>query len=212
MISRIFIFASAAIVLYLGCVHLAYTFFTHKFSPREAQLEIAMKQVAPRISSETTVWKASMGFHVSHSMGAILFGFMRFTTRGAAPRVQRCFLERKYDRNAAAIFRIRQVGEPRNYAFVGADDESARPGPGADRSYRRHAAAMVRTRAFSAAVGGGLTPVVSAGDRETIARCARRLDTPDRNHRGQIAALVRQHGGEPAYTDFIQAVRTDAVK
>jgi uncharacterized damage-inducible protein DinB len=31
-------------------------------------------------------------------------------------------------------------------------------------------------------------------------------------HRGQIAALVRWHGGEPAYTDFIQAVRTGAVK
>src|SRR5215469_3336163 len=31
-------------------------------------------------------------------------------------------------------------------------------------------------------------------------------------HRGQIAALVRQHGGEPADTDFIQAVRTGAVK
>ncbi len=31
-------------------------------------------------------------------------------------------------------------------------------------------------------------------------------------HRGQIAALVRQHGGEPAYTDFIQAVRTGTVK
>jgi uncharacterized damage-inducible protein DinB len=31
-------------------------------------------------------------------------------------------------------------------------------------------------------------------------------------HRGQIAALVRQHGGEPAYTDFIQAVRSGAVR
>jgi uncharacterized damage-inducible protein DinB len=27
-------------------------------------------------------------------------------------------------------------------------------------------------------------------------------------HRGQIAALIREHGGEPAYTDFIQAART----
>src|SRR5690242_14918071 len=27
-------------------------------------------------------------------------------------------------------------------------------------------------------------------------------------HRGQIALLVRDGGGEPAYTDFIQAVRT----
>lgn len=32
------------------------------------------------------------------------------------------------------------------------------------------------------------------------------------HHRGQIAVLVRQHGGEPAYTDFIQAVRTRAVQ
>lgn len=31
-------------------------------------------------------------------------------------------------------------------------------------------------------------------------------------HRGQIAVLVRQHGGEPAYTDFIQAVRSGSVK
>ncbi len=31
-------------------------------------------------------------------------------------------------------------------------------------------------------------------------------------HRGQIAALVRQHGSQPADTDFIQAVRTGAVK
>ena len=31
-------------------------------------------------------------------------------------------------------------------------------------------------------------------------------------HRGQIAVLVRQQGGEPAYTDFIQAVRTGAVR
>jgi uncharacterized damage-inducible protein DinB len=31
-------------------------------------------------------------------------------------------------------------------------------------------------------------------------------------HRGQIAALVRQLSGEPAYTDFIQAVRTEAVR
>ena len=31
-------------------------------------------------------------------------------------------------------------------------------------------------------------------------------------HRGQIAGLVRQNGGTPADTDFIQAVRTGAIK
>lgn len=76
MISRILIGACAAILLFLGCVHLAYTFFTHKFSPTEGHLETAMKHVAPRISSETTMWKAWMGFHVSHSMGLMLFGLI----------------------------------------------------------------------------------------------------------------------------------------
>jgi uncharacterized damage-inducible protein DinB len=30
-------------------------------------------------------------------------------------------------------------------------------------------------------------------------------------HRGQIAAAVREAGGEPAYTDFIHAVRAGLV-
>lgn len=76
MISRIPIGACAAIILFLGCVHLAYTFFTHKFSPTEGQLETAMKRVAPRISSETTMWKTWIGMHFSHSIGLILFGLI----------------------------------------------------------------------------------------------------------------------------------------
>jgi len=35
-----------------------------------------MKQVAPRISGEMTMWKAWIGFNVSHSMGLILFGLI----------------------------------------------------------------------------------------------------------------------------------------
>ena len=49
MIPRILIGACAAIVLFLGGMHLAYTFFTHKFSPTEGQAETAMKQAAPLI-------------------------------------------------------------------------------------------------------------------------------------------------------------------
>lgn len=62
MIPRILIGACAAIVLFLGGVHLAYTFFTHNFSPTEGQLETAMKQAAPRISSDMTMWKAWISF------------------------------------------------------------------------------------------------------------------------------------------------------
>jgi hypothetical protein len=74
--SRILIGSAAAILLYLASVHLAYTFLTHKLSPTEGQLEASMKQVAPRISSEMTMWKAWLGFNVSHSMGLLLFGLI----------------------------------------------------------------------------------------------------------------------------------------
>lgn|SRR5215468_5608425 len=76
MISRILIGACAAIMLFLGSVHLAYTFFTHKFSPTEEQLETLMKKVAPRISGDMTMWRAWIGFHVSHSVGLMLFGLI----------------------------------------------------------------------------------------------------------------------------------------
>ena len=76
MISRILISACAAITLFFGSVHLAYTFFTDKLTPVDGQLETAMKHVAGRISSETTMWKAWVGFNVSHSMGLMLFGLI----------------------------------------------------------------------------------------------------------------------------------------
>lgn len=76
MISRILIGACAAIILYFGGVHLVYTFFTGQLTPVDGQLETAMKRVAVRISSETTMWRVWVGFNVSHSMGLILFGLI----------------------------------------------------------------------------------------------------------------------------------------
>ena len=76
MISRILISACAAITLFFGSVHLAYTFFTDQLIPVDGQLETAMKRVAVRISSETTMWKVWIGFNISHSMGLMLFGLI----------------------------------------------------------------------------------------------------------------------------------------
>ena len=76
MIARILIGACAAIILYFGSAHLAYTFVTDELTPVDGQLEMAMKRVAPRISSETTMWKVWVGFNVSHSMGLMLFGLI----------------------------------------------------------------------------------------------------------------------------------------
>jgi len=76
IIARILIGAYAAIILYFGSAHLAYTFVTDELTPVDGQLEMAMKRVAPRISSETTMWKVWVGFNVSHSMGLMLFGLI----------------------------------------------------------------------------------------------------------------------------------------
>jgi hypothetical protein len=72
MISRILLGASAAISLFLGGVDLECTAFTNKFNPTEEQLETAMKRTPMRISGQTTMWAAWIGFHFSRSMGLIL--------------------------------------------------------------------------------------------------------------------------------------------
>jgi hypothetical protein len=65
---------SAAIVLVLGSIHLYFTFFSNKFSPRDAELEARMKEISPLLTRETTMWRALVGFNASHSLGAMLFG------------------------------------------------------------------------------------------------------------------------------------------
>ena len=74
MDSRLFIGASAAIIGALGSIHLAYTFFTDKFDPRDAALRERLQAVSPVITRGTTMWKAWIGFNASHSLGAMLFG------------------------------------------------------------------------------------------------------------------------------------------
>ena len=76
MIAKILMGASAAIILTLGFVHLVYTFAGPKFLPRNAEVRSAMENTSPVLSSETTMWKAWVGFNASHSVGAILFGLI----------------------------------------------------------------------------------------------------------------------------------------
>ena len=66
--------ASAGIILFLGVVHLVYTFVGSKLHPRDAALAERMKVVSPVITSQTSMWHAWVGFNASHSIGAILFG------------------------------------------------------------------------------------------------------------------------------------------
>lgn len=76
MAAKILMILSASIILTLGVVHLVYTFWGPKLSPRDPALQVSMSQISPVITKETTMWRAWVGFNASHSMGAILFGLV----------------------------------------------------------------------------------------------------------------------------------------
>ena len=76
MAPKILMVLSASIVLTLGVVHFAYTFWGTKLTPRDPALQISMSQISPVITTETTIWRCWVGFNASHSMGLILFGLV----------------------------------------------------------------------------------------------------------------------------------------
>lgn len=76
MIARVLMVFSASIILTLGVLHLVYTFWGPKLTPRDPALQVSMSQISPVITKETTMWRAWVGFNASHSMGAILFGLI----------------------------------------------------------------------------------------------------------------------------------------
>ena len=76
MAATILMVLSASIIFTLGVVHLVYTFWGPKLTPRDPALEMSMSQIAPAITKETTMWRCWVGFNASHSMGLILFGLV----------------------------------------------------------------------------------------------------------------------------------------
>lgn len=69
---KILLIIGASIFGVLGSTHLIYTFFTEKFSPYDSAVADAMKSTSPRLTKETTMWRAWIGFNASHSFGAML--------------------------------------------------------------------------------------------------------------------------------------------
>ncbi|MFL6656930.1 MAG: LIC_13387 family protein [Massilia sp.] len=75
-LSAILIAASAGLIFFLGSMHLLLTYRGSAFHPRDAGLVAMLQADSPRISRETSMWRAALGFHASHSLGAILFGLI----------------------------------------------------------------------------------------------------------------------------------------
>ena len=74
--AKILMVVSASIILMLGIIHLTYTFWGPKLTPRAAALQASMNQVSPVVAKGTTMWRCWVGFNASHSMGLILFGLV----------------------------------------------------------------------------------------------------------------------------------------
>jgi hypothetical protein len=76
MVANTLMAASAGIVLVLGAIHLVYTFWGPKLTPRDPALQVAMSHVSPVLTRDTTIWKMWVSFNATHSMGGILFGLI----------------------------------------------------------------------------------------------------------------------------------------
>jgi len=70
--SQTLLIIGASIFGVLGAIHLIYTFFTTKFDAHDSSVTAAMKNTSPRLTKETTMWNAWVGFNASHSLGAML--------------------------------------------------------------------------------------------------------------------------------------------
>jgi hypothetical protein len=74
MLASTLVATGAGVIFALGVIHLAYTYFTPKLSPRAPGLRSQMEASSLVIARRTTVWRAWVGFNASHSVGAMFFG------------------------------------------------------------------------------------------------------------------------------------------
>jgi hypothetical protein len=82
--------AGGAIFVLLGVGHAAYTLLDarqpRRLAPADARVTEAMRATGVRLArgSRVTMWQAWIGFNLSHSLGAIVFGLLAAQSTGAA--------------------------------------------------------------------------------------------------------------------------------
>lgn len=74
--AKILMLISVLIIFLLGLIHVVYTFWVPKLTPRDQNLKSTMENAAPVISGETTMWKCWIGFNASHGFGLLFFGLV----------------------------------------------------------------------------------------------------------------------------------------
>lgn len=71
--ANVLIAAGACVFGALGAIHLLYTFRGTKLHPRDPDLRARMEQSELRITRQTSVWGAYLGFNGTHSLGMLSF-------------------------------------------------------------------------------------------------------------------------------------------
>jgi hypothetical protein len=76
MAARVLMLLGSSIILALGVIHLTYTFWGRKLTPRDPAVQARMTSDSPVITKETSIWRVWVGLNASHGMGLILFGLI----------------------------------------------------------------------------------------------------------------------------------------
>jgi hypothetical protein len=76
--AQVLFVASACIFLLLGVVHAVLTLRDLRrprfFTPTDDSIRVAMLQGRLRLASQLSLWRAWLGFNLSHSLGLVVFG------------------------------------------------------------------------------------------------------------------------------------------
>ena len=79
-IAQILVVLGASILLILGVLHGVLTLQdlrdSRTFTPSDPALRSAMQESSIAVDPHTNLWKAWLGFNLSHSLGLVMFGVL----------------------------------------------------------------------------------------------------------------------------------------
>ena len=70
----IFLILGCSVFVILGFGHAALILFTKKFEPKDHDLLEKLKSSRTSVSNTGNMWNGIKGFHISHSLGLVIYG------------------------------------------------------------------------------------------------------------------------------------------
>lgn len=83
-----FVFGAVPFIL-LGAIHILYSlrdaWTPRKLTPYDDSVRVSMEKSTLRLTRQTTMWRAWLGFNVSHGIGVLFFGLVYLILAVSAP-------------------------------------------------------------------------------------------------------------------------------